>query len=962
MQPSVIQLARKEGAAFFASPVAFIFFGAFSLVTLFIFFWVEKFFARNIADVRPLFDWMPVLLIFLVAALTMRMWSEERRSGTLEFLLTQPVAPLRFVLGKFLACLALVAISLLLTLPLPISVSLLGNLDWGPVFGAYLASLLLASAYIAIGLMVSAKTDNQIVSLIVTVLICSALYLLGSDTLTSLFGNQVSDIFKSLGSGSRFESITRGIIDLRDLYYYASIVGVFICLNVFFLETGRWSRENRTTNHRNWWLLTILLTVNFSIGNLWLSRINSARIDITEGQIYSISDATRGYLKQLQEPLLIRGYFSAKTHPLLAPLIPQLKDLIHEYQVAGNGKVRVEFIDPQESPELEKEAGQKYGIKPVPFQITDKYQATLINSYFDVVIQYGSQHQVLSFQDLIEIKSQTESDLDVQLRNPEYEITRNIKKVLYEYQSGGNLFANLEQPLKFTGYFSADSNLPESLVLFKNEIQLSLEELNLIANGKFQYQFIDPEADDGKTAKLIQQQYGFSPMQASLLDTSHFYFYMLLESGKQVVQAPLPANLDKEKLRLSIEGAIKRFSKGFIKTVAVYAPPLTPPNRAMAQYRMPSGKQFQMLIKKLQENHKMELTTMQNGVVPENADFLVVLAPTEINQKQLFAIDQFLMKGGSVLIATSPFAVDISGGMLKASVHHSGIEDWLQYHGINIDNNMVLDPQNARLPIPVQRNLGGYSVQEIQMVEYPYFIDIRAAGLSDKHAITSSISQVSMNWASPISIDSDKNLYRKTKQLLTSSSTAWLSDSLNMLPDYKQYSLGFAQSDQVQVQQLALVISGQFESYFKGKESPLLVDQPETKQPGDESPVVISSIIEKSSESARIIVFASNEFLTDQNLQLAASVGGMEYLNSLQLIENAVDWSLEDSGLLSIRSRSHFSRTLFPLDKQSQALWEYGNYALSLLGLFIVWLIYRFFRRKTQQQYKAVLQQSGEGA
>jgi ABC-2 type transport system permease protein len=110
---------------------------------------VETFFARGIADVRPLFRWMPVLMILLVAALTMRQWSEEQRSGTLEVLLTLPVSPWQLVLGKFLAVLALVAVSLALTLFLPITVSLLGNLDWGPVIGGYLAAILLAGAYAA---------------------------------------------------------------------------------------------------------------------------------------------------------------------------------------------------------------------------------------------------------------------------------------------------------------------------------------------------------------------------------------------------------------------------------------------------------------------------------------------------------------------------------------------------------------------------------------------------------------------------------------------------------------------------------------------------------------------------------------------------------------------------------------------------------------------------------------------
>jgi ABC-2 type transport system permease protein len=131
----ILRVARKEFRGFFASPAAFLFLGAFLGVTLFVFFWVDAFFARNIADVRPLFQWMPVLLIFLVAALTMRAWSEERRSGTLESLLTAPVRPLTLVLGKFSAALALVALALVLTLPLPITVAFLGPRDWGPVVG-----------------------------------------------------------------------------------------------------------------------------------------------------------------------------------------------------------------------------------------------------------------------------------------------------------------------------------------------------------------------------------------------------------------------------------------------------------------------------------------------------------------------------------------------------------------------------------------------------------------------------------------------------------------------------------------------------------------------------------------------------------------------------------------------------------------------------------------------------------
>ncbi|MEJ2455936.1 MAG: Gldg family protein, partial [Candidatus Thiodiazotropha sp.] len=457
----LLRIARKEFTGFFASPIAFIFFGAFLAVTLFVFFWVDTFFARDIADVRPMFEWMPVLMIFLVAAVTMRMWSEERRAGTLEFLLTSPVKSYQFVLGKFLACLGLVAVALLLTLPLPITVSMIGPLDWGPVFGGYLASLFLAAAYIAIGLFVSARSANQIVSLILTAVVCGLFYLIGSDQLTGLFGIKVEGFLKMLGSGSRFESITRGVIDVRDLYYYLSLVGVFLALNVFSLEWLRWAGNAMNANHRRWGWVTGLLAANFVAANLWLAPVGWVRADVTQGHVYSISQATRHYLAQLREPLLIRGYFSAKTHPLLAPLVPRLRDLLEEYAVAGHGKVRVEFVDPQTDPALEQEANEKYAIKPVPFQFASKYQSSVVNSYFNILVKYGDQYQVLGFRDLIDVKVRSETDLKVNLRNPEYDITQAIKKDLYAYQGAGELFANINHPVAFKGYISPSAKLPK---------------------------------------------------------------------------------------------------------------------------------------------------------------------------------------------------------------------------------------------------------------------------------------------------------------------------------------------------------------------------------------------------------------------------------------------------------------------------------------------------------------------
>jgi ABC-2 type transport system permease protein len=966
----VARIARKELWGFFASPVAYIFLGAFLAVNLFVFFWVEAFFARNLADTRPLFEWMPVLLIFLVAALTMRLWSEERRAGTLETLLTLPVSPQRLVLGKFLAALSLVAVALALTLPLPVTVSLLGPLDWGPVLGAYLATLLLAAAYIAIGLFVSARTDNPIVSLIGTTLLCGLFFLLGSDALTGLLGHRGGEILKLLGSGSRFESITRGVIDLRDLYFYLSIVGLFLALNVYSLERLRWAKDtDRPDRHRRWALVTGLLAANLLAANLWLQQIGWVRADITEGHVYSISDATRNYLAQLREPLLIRGYFSAQTHPLLAPLVPQIRDLLREYEIAGGPRVRVELIDPMEEPELEREAGERYGIRPVAFQTASKYRAGVVNSYFDLLIQYGGQYEKLGFRDLIEVKDTGEGNLEVRLRNPEYDITRTIKKLLYGYQGGGDIFQGLTKPVAFHGYISATEKLPEPLPHLLEELKAVLTELADESNGKLSFDIQDPDAGDGALGREIQERFGLQPLILDLLNPKAFYFYMVLESGDQAVSVPLPEELDKAGLERAIEAGIKRFTPGFLKTVALYTPP-------QSGGLMTARPGYRALQEGLEANLTLKETQLDKGRVPEDADLLLVAGPEELNEKQVFAIDQFLMQGGTLILAASPYHLDIGGSAIAARKEPTGLEDWLAHQGVELEQTLVMDRQSTPFPIPVRRQVAGFLVEEIQTIAYPYFPDIREDGMDQETGITSGLGQITLNWASPVKIDPEKNQDRRVIELLKSSKESWTDDSGDIQPDFEAHGpLGFAVKDEQSSKPLAVAVQGRFRSFFAGKPSPLL-QEPEEEESEDatgsddatteaedaeeqESPPTISGVVETSPASARLILIGSASFLTDTAISLATEATRTVYTKPLELIQNAVDWSLEDRGLLSLRGRGQYSRLLEPLTRGEQMSWEYLNYALALAGLALVYGLHRLGRQRRRSHYEAVMSARG---
>lgn len=947
------RIARKEIGLFFASPVAYLFLASFAAVTLFVFFWGEAFFARNIADVRPMFEWMPFLLVFLCSTLTMRLWSEERRSGTLEHVLTQPVPLWTFVVGKFLGCLALLAIALAVTLPLPLTVGLLGTLDSGPVFAGYLATFLLGAAYLSIGLFVSARADNQIVSLIASAAVCGVFYLLGTPVLTGFFGTAAGEWLRLLGTGSRFDAITRGVIDLRDLYYYLSLIAVFLALNTYGLERERWSRHGDHRHHRRWQQVTLLLIGNALVGNLWLGQLTALRVDATEGNQYSISEATRGYLDRLQEPLLLRGYFSAKTHPLLSPLVPQLRDLMEEYAIAGNGRVQVEFIDPVANPELEEEANQQYAIKPVPFQVADRYQSSIVSSYFDVLVKYGDEYKVLSFEDLIEVKGDSGGDIDVQLRNPEYDLTQAIRSVLNGYQAAGNLFDTVQDNLVFTAYVSADEKLPEALRSFRAAVQEVAERIAAEANGRFSVRFVDPEANGGTVAQDIADRYGFSPLSTSLFSTERFYFYLTVGRGEQMVQIPLD-DMDAASFERNLEAGIKRFARGFTKTVALVAP-----GAAATPYASMGTAAFNTLREFLGADVNVVDEDLADGSVGGEADLLLLLAPEGLDEKAVFAVDQFLMRGGTVIAATSPFKASLTSGSLTVQPVSSGLEEWLAQQGLVLDTQLVMDPRNAAFPIPVNRNLGGFTVQDWRMLDYPYFPDLREDGFDASSPLAADLPQLTLAWSSPITVDDTKLAGRSLVRLLNSSSGSWLSDSLDVMPALNaDGSSGFVPEGARGAQTLAVVVSGQFSSAFAGKESPLQgsTGPAEETDPATAAPSpAVNSVIGKSADSARLILIASNDFLNDQILQLLGTAAQGQYENSLQFMANAVDWSLDDSGLLGIRSRGNFNRTLPPLEQGAQMFWEYFNYALAACALALVAVVERRRRRARLARHAALL-------
>ena len=222
-------IARRELLAYFESPVAYVFLVIFLLLAGFFTFTFGGFFERGEASLASFFNWMPWLFLFLVPAVGMRLWSEERRLGTIELLFTMPVTPWQAILGKFLASWLFLAIALALTFPLVITVNWLGDPDNGVIASGYVGALLLAGAYLALASMTSAFTRNQVISFIIAVVLCLLLILCGFQPLTDLLARWASPwIVESVAKLSvltHYDGFQKGVLDSRDLIYFASVMG-----------------------------------------------------------------------------------------------------------------------------------------------------------------------------------------------------------------------------------------------------------------------------------------------------------------------------------------------------------------------------------------------------------------------------------------------------------------------------------------------------------------------------------------------------------------------------------------------------------------------------------------------------------------------------------------------------------------------------------------------------------------
>ena len=231
---------KKELRSYFSSPIGFVFIIFYLLVSNAFFFFVQDFFKQGQVSMRGYFAAMPWVFLFFVPAISMRLWAEEKKMGTVELLLTMPIKEWEVVFGKFLAAFAFLAITLGFSLTIPVTMAYLGKPDFGVIVGSYVGALFLGSAYLAIGLYISSLTENQVVAFIISLAVIFVLLLIGIAPVWLNALGAIVSVCEYVSLLSHFNNVTRGVIDSRDVIYYASVIVLFLYLNIKNIEARKW--------------------------------------------------------------------------------------------------------------------------------------------------------------------------------------------------------------------------------------------------------------------------------------------------------------------------------------------------------------------------------------------------------------------------------------------------------------------------------------------------------------------------------------------------------------------------------------------------------------------------------------------------------------------------------------------------------------------------------------------------
>ena len=407
-------VARQEVRGYFDQPTAYVLIVAFLGISLFLSF--RNMYASNLASMRPLFDLLPVLFAVFIPAATMRTLAEERRGGTLEWLMAQPLSEVEVIAGKFLGNWLFVLITLAGTVPTALGMLMASEADPGIVIAQYVGAALLACQLVALGTWASSMTRNQITAFIVAAALSFVLFLIGLPVVQIGLPPVLSGALARLSLVSHFENVARGVIDLRDVLYFVSTAALFLVLAVGAVSRDRLS--NIRPEFRRLRAGSAVFIVLVLMANLLGSYVRG-RLDLTAENLYTLSEGTEDLLGELDDIVQIKLYASAELPPEIQIQLRDVRDLLADMRGASGGSLLVSELDPDDDEDAAGEASA-FGIFPIEFNILRDDEFQIRRGYYGLALTYADDQEVMP---LIE----RTDDLEFRLASAIYRMTTETR-------------------------------------------------------------------------------------------------------------------------------------------------------------------------------------------------------------------------------------------------------------------------------------------------------------------------------------------------------------------------------------------------------------------------------------------------------------------------------------------------------------------------------------------------------
>ncbi len=482
-----MHIVRKELLGIFETPIAYIVIVLFLGVSEFLFF--KNVFLAGEASLAMYYNFLPWILLLVVPALTMGSFAQEREAGTYETLATQPLAELEVVCGKFIAYVLLLGGALALAVfPMASSFAFFSNVDWGPVWGGYLASIYLIGLFVAVTLAISSAFTKQVSALLVSIATLFFLIIAGTDLVAGSVPTALTLLFERISASTHFESMTRGVIDVRDLWYFKSVVVAFLALALYRLIALRFGGRHPTRT--SWRLGVSLLVATVLISNVLGSAI-PGRIDLTKDGLYTLSDATKRVVGGLPDMVQVTLYASAALPAQLQPTMRDIRDILKDYERYGKGNIAVVFTDPSVSDALQIEA-QQNGVQAVQFNVRGQGELSVKQGYLGVVVAYAGEHRSIPF-------IEQTNDLEYQLTSMIHELTVSEKKSVVFMTGHG------EKPR--TSVYRAFSSELEKMYTVSDLVFDEKTASSLSATSTDVLVIADPQTPLGTSTRLFLDQY-----------------------------------------------------------------------------------------------------------------------------------------------------------------------------------------------------------------------------------------------------------------------------------------------------------------------------------------------------------------------------------------------------------------------------------------------------------------------